>query len=329
MPAQQPFRIDIHHHTQPQECLEVMKSAGILGSTQFGLGSGSPITIEQAWESPRTLQMMDTYGIATTILSDYAAYSLGKSPHEQQELARLTNTFFAHIIAEAPERFGAFACLPLPQVEAALEEMAYALDTLHLDGVGLYSNYQGRYVGDAAFDPVLAELQRRNAVVFVHPAPPQGLERLHLRIPLPVLEFAFDTTRAVTNLLLQGAFERYPAIRFIFAHAGGVAPYLQSRLALGKMMKPGQDMRTSKQEVAQALKHLYYDVALSSSPVTLSVLEAVTDPSHLLLGSDRPPTPEQLLPQMLRDIAGFAGFDERAVRMIERENALELFPRLT
>ncbi len=327
--TQKPFRIDIHRHAQPPECLEVMKSAGIVQNANFGVGGRSPVSIAQAWETTSALRMMDSHGIAVSILSDYAAYSFGKTIQEQLALARKTNTFFAQVIAEVPHRFGAFACLPMPHVDAVLEEIDYALDTLHLDGVGLYSSYLGRYLGDPTFDPVLSELDRRQAVIFLHPSPPRGLEQLHLSIPLPVLEFAFDTTRALTNLCLHDAFERYPAIRFICAHAGGVTPYLQLRLTLGLMMKsPEKKWHEGKQAVAQALSHLYYDTALSTSSAAFCALQTVTTPSQLLFGSDCPPLPEHLLPLMLQEIESFAGFDEADISMIERENALGLFPRL-
>ncbi len=323
METPESFRIDVHHHALPPDMLPLLREHGITQNADWGTGPGSPLVMEP-WESARALAVMDTYGIATAILSELGGSGLASNARKQQELARATTLFFAQVITEAPRRFGAFASLPMPNIDATLDEIAYAFDTLHLDGVFLLSNYDGRYLGDPAFDPVFAELHRRKAVAFLHPAAPREREPL-LTLPVFVLDFVFDTTRAMTNLIFQGTLQRYPGIRLICAHAGGVAPYLGLRLDVSSMIMH-QSQRS--QEVAQTLSSLYYDVALSCAPVPLSALQQVTDLSHLLLGCDSPPAPPPLIGQTIAGLENAGGFTQQAIRMIERENALALFPRL-
>ena len=317
------FRIDVHHHALPPDMLPLLREHSITQNADWGTGAGSPLVMEP-WESASALSVMDTYGIATAILSELGASGLAGNARRQQELARATNRFFAQTIAEAPRRFGAFASLPMPNIDATLDEIAYVFDTLHLDGVFLLSNYDGRYLGDPLFDPVFAELHRRKAVAFLHPAAPREREQ-SLTLPVFVLDFVFDTTRALTNLILRGTLQRYPEIRLICAHAGGVTPYLGLRLTVSSMI---MRQTQSSQEVAQALSSLYYETALSAAPVPLSVLQQVTDLSHLVLGCDSPPAPPPLIGQTIAGIENDDGLTKQAIRMIERENALALFPRL-
>ncbi|QBD76901.1 amidohydrolase [Ktedonosporobacter rubrisoli] len=326
--AVQPFRIDIHHHLLAPMSLEILKKAGVARDASIGMGPGSQLELEQPWDLTRTLAMMDNHSVASTILSDFAAGYLAKDLQRRLALVRATNDFLAQIVTKAPGRFGAFASLPLPSIDAALTELTYALDTLHLDGVVLAANYSGQYLGDPAFEPLFAELHRRRSVVFIHPAPPSRSDKTMLKIPAFMLEFAFDTTRALTNLIFSGTLRRYPAITIICAHAGGVIPYLESRLIFSRMMTDQMTLAESAEEIRWALKKIYYDVALSASPGVFSMLQSLTDPSHLVFGSDCPPGPEQLMGLTIKGIESYPGFDEQARIMIERDNALALFPRL-
>ena len=239
-----------------------------------------------------------------------------------RDLARRCNEYAADLIRAYPTRFGAFAILPLPDVDFALRELEYALDTLRLDGVILLSNSDGRYPGDELFDELFDELQRRKAVVFLHPAVPAINRYLQLDLPPFLVEFVFDTTRAIVNLLYSGTLERCPDIRFIVAHAGGTVPYLAQRIAMGQIMLPG-----APQGTIPYLQQLYYDIALSTSPYVLHSLQELVDASHILFGTDYPFAPEMATDLVIRSLKRHADFDEAARAMIERENALALFPR--
>ena len=274
------------------------------------------------WDIQSSLALMDRHGIATAITSISEPGIFFGDETFRRELARRCNEFSAQLINDYPQRFGAFAILPLPDIDATLRELEYALDSLKLDGVVLLSNVDGRYPGDPLFDELFAELNRRKAVVFLHPTVPAINSELKLDLPPFLIEFVFDTTRAVTNLVYSGTLERCPDIRFIVAHAGGTIPFLAYRIAMGQIMLPGVP-----QGVLTYLKQLYYDTALSVNPIALRSLQALVDAPHILFGSDYPFAPEVAVSLFVQGIQNFDGFDERARNAIEREGALALFPR--
>jgi predicted TIM-barrel fold metal-dependent hydrolase len=243
-----------------------------------------------------------------------------------RDLARRCNEISARLISDHSQRFGAFAVLPLPDVEASLLELEYALDTLRLDGVTLLSSIGKEYLGDPSFDALHSELNRRRAVVFVHPAVPPGSDVPKLILPPSLIEFTFDTTRAAASLLFSGTLERYPDIRFILSHAGGTVPYLAWRISLGEWLpKIGEKV---PQGVITYIKRLYYDTALSTSRYTLRSLQALIDISHIVFGSDYPFLPEPIVAATISDFQSYDGFTEQDRRVIEWGNALSLFPRL-
>ncbi len=306
-------RIDIHQHFLPPFYLTALAERGIQ------LGAELPFL---EWDVQSTLALMDRHDIASAIVSISEPGIYFGDPLSARNLARRCNEYAADLIREYPARFGALAILPLPDVDSALRELEYALDTLRLDGVVLLSNSDGRYPGDPLFDELFSELQRRKAVVFLHPAVPAINRHLQLDLPPFLVEFVFDTTRAIVNLLYSGTLDRCPDIRFIAAHAGGTVPYLAHRIAMGQIMLPG-----ALQGTITYLKQLYYDIALSTSPYVLHSLQELVDASRLLFGSDYPFAPEMATDFVIRGLKRHDGFDEAARAMIERENALVLFPR--
>jgi 6-methylsalicylate decarboxylase len=305
-------RIDVHQHFLPPTYLSAL--------TERGINVGAELPFLE-WDVQSTLALMDRHDIATAIvsLSEPGVYFGDRFFARDQ--ARRCNEYAAELMRSYSARFGAFAILPLPDVDLALRELEYALDTLRLDGVVLLSNSDGRYPGDPLFDELFTELNRRNAVVFIHPTVPAINRHLQLKLPPFLVEFVFDTTRAVVNLLYSGTLDRCPDIRFILAHAGGTVPYLAQRIAMGQIMLSG-----APQGTITYLKQLYYDIALSTSPYVLHSLQELVDASRILFGSDYPFAPEMATDLVIRGLKRHAGFDEAARAMIERENALELFP---
>jgi 6-methylsalicylate decarboxylase len=167
-------------------------------------------------------RVMQRYGIDRAVISTGPPGALG-----QPEVARIANEGLAEIARDP--RFAALATLPLPSLDAAVDELDHALDELELSGVMLLSNVAGTYLGDPALEPLLAELDRRGAYVFVHPGfPPHDVPLQH---PVWLYEFPFDTVRALVNLIYSGSLERFPDIRFQIAHLGGAAPMLAHRIA--------------------------------------------------------------------------------------------------
>src|SRR5262245_17675852 len=317
--ATAPHRIDVHHHILPPAYLTALSSIGV---TNVGR-----VSFPSTWSVETALALMDRQGIATAVTSISAPGVYFGDRAFAQDLARRCNEISARIVSDHPQRFGAFAVVPLPAVDAALREVEYAVDTLKLDGVVLLASVGDQYQGDPEFDALYAELHRRKVIVFIHPNVPPGYTVPKLTLPAPLIDFIFDTTRAVTNLIYNGTLERYPDIAFILSHAGGAVPYLAWRIALFSGMQLGLGDK-APQGAITFLKRLYYDTALSAVPYALRSLQELVDPSHVLFGSDYPFAPEPITIATIKGLNEYDGFDVQARSAIERDNALRLFPRL-
>ncbi len=314
--TEKPGRIDVHHHILPRLYVEALAKAGHTG------GGGMPFP---AWDPESTLAMMDRQGIATAVTSISAPGIHFGDANAARELARRCNELSAKLVTDHPTRFGAFAILPLPDVKGALLELEYALDVLKLDGVVLLtSHHDGRYLGDPLFDDVMAELDRRSAVAFVHPVVPKTSESIRLDVPGFAAEFVFDTTRAAINLIWTGTMERRPNLRIILSHAGGTTPYLAGRIRLLGAL-PQMRERAPK-GAAHYLAQFYYDTALSAVPNALRSLQELVGPDKILFGSDFPFAPEPIARASIDGLASHDGFDAAARAKIERANALALLP---
>jgi predicted TIM-barrel fold metal-dependent hydrolase len=275
--------------------------------------------------------MMDRQGIATAILSmvlPSALFAQADGVAAARRLARSANEMAAVAIRMHPDRFGAFASLPLPDVDGALAELDYALGTLGLDGVVLLTNANGVYLGDRRLEPVFDELDRRRAVVFLHPNAPACVEQTSLGYPISLIEFVFDTTRAVTHLVLSGTLERCPNLRLIVPHAGGTLPFLVDRIGLlSRLFVPGAGERAPA-GVKAYLQRLHYDLAISTNPHALAAVLQLVGTSHLLFGSDWPALAEADVEHLIQSLRDNPLLHPGDLPRIERENALELFPRL-
>ena len=297
-------KIDVHHHIVPEEYLATLASVGIKNAV------GEPFP---KWDSENTLAFMDRQGIAIAINSISAPGIYFGNNDFTQKLARKCNEISAYIVNQNPNRFGAFAILPLPDIEASIVELEYALDTLQLDGVVLLTNFGGIYLGDAHYDDLFYELNRRKAVVLVHPSIPP-LDTLPVIIKPAVLEFVFDTTRAIANLIHRGAIKRFTDIRFIFSHGGGTVPFIAWRITYGN------------KKIINQLKHFYYDTAVSATPYALSSLMSLVEPTQVLYGSDYPFSPERIVTLMNEGLQNY-NFEKATLSKILQENAVNLFPR--
>ena len=216
-------RIDVHFHYLSPEYREKMIDA--VGGYPDGFAAPQ-------WSVEATLAMMDRMNIATGMLSVSSPGVHFGNDAKARLLARSVNEFAARTMGDNRGRFGGFASLPLPDVEGALLEIAYALDTLKLDGVVMLTNFNGVYLGDKRLDPVFDELNRRGAIVFIHPTSPICWQQSALGYPRPMIEFTFDSTRAVVNLIFSGTTARCPKVRFIVPHAGGTLPFLARRIGM-------------------------------------------------------------------------------------------------
>ncbi len=307
------MRIDVHCHTIPDFFREAVHASGHVSTS----GVFPP------WSAELALETMDRNGIAAAVTSiSYPGVHFGDDA-KARALARRCNDFAADLAARWPKRFGAFATLPLPDIDGALQELDRARIDGMRDGVCLLASYNGVYLGESVFDPLLEELDRREAIVFIHPGMHPSSRQTGLRWPGFMMEFLFDTTRAAVNLLFSGAVERYPRIRFILAHAGGVLPYFSWRLAVAPLISPLLQGWTEERVLA-GIRGFWFDTALSPGPQTLGCLNEVADPARILFGSDWPFAPESVT---RASISALDPLESAARARIEHENAFALFAR--
>jgi predicted TIM-barrel fold metal-dependent hydrolase len=313
-----PFKIDVHHHSVPEMYVKELESKNYVPSH----GAGYP-----AWTPEASLEVMDQndIAVAVTSISSPGVY-IGDEAHAI-DFSRRLNKYSANMVQQHPNRFGFFAILPMPIVDASIKEAEYALDTLNADGVVLLASAGDRFLGDQDFEELMAELDRRKCVVFIHPNIHSTSNNLPLNIPGFFIEFMFDTTRAVTNLIFSGIMERYPNIKWILAHAGATVPYLAWRLSLADILPDAPFSKSMPKGVLSYLKSLYYDTALSPSNYAMASLLQLVEPTQILFGSDFPFAPKDLVAKEVRDINELSVFNDEIRQMVHRDNALKLFPR--
>jgi len=308
--------IDVHAHFLPPVYREALMKAGLRT-----VDGGMPVP---EWSPQRALAVMDEIGVAGALLSVSSPHVSFLPPTEAMALCRQVNDAAAAVCSAHPDRFGAYAILPLPDVEASRAELGRALDELHLDGVALPTHAGGAYLGDPKFAALLEALDARAATVFIHPTSPACFEAFGLGLPAPMIEFPFDTTRTVASLIYSGALDRYPRIRFILPHAGGTLPFLATRIAgigatpvLGARAKPAAD-------TLRALAGLHYDTALATAPHQIAALRAIAPVSQILYGTDFPFAPEATLRANEAQFAAIP-FTPQEREQVRHGNATRLF----
>jgi len=309
-------RIDVHQHVLPPEYAAWLRAQGVHDAG----GRELP-----AWSAEEALSVMDQHDIATAILSlSTPGVRLDPSEHgvgEARAMARRVNEFTAQVVRDHPGRFGFFATLTLPDVDGALAEAGHAFDALGAAGVILLANTQGRYLGDPADEPLLAELDRRRAVVFVHPSVLPG--PAVPGVPPFAADFLLDTTRAAYRLVQSGAVRRHANLKIILSHAGGFLPYASHRLMLALLAEGGR----SPGDLLGDLGSFYFDTALSASPAALPSLLAFAKPGHVLFGSDWPYAPTPAVSYFTGQLDACAALDPNGHAAIDRTNAATLFPQ--
>lgn len=309
-------RIDVHAHIVPPFLTEAAQAAGYGASISAGFPK---------WTAELALAFMDENGISSTLNSvSQPGVHYGDSARAKA-LARRCNDFMGELATRYPKKFGSFAAVPLPDVDAALAEIDYALDVLKLDGVGLLASYGTSFLGDAEFDPVLSLLNERQAIVFIHPNYHPSSKSLGMKIPGFLVEFPTDTTRAAANLIFSGAIEKFPDIKFILAHNGGALPYLSWRVSLAPLIDK-RFQSFSQSGILKAIRGFYYETAQAAGPGPLAALAEVADPDRILLGTDWPYCPPAVTQ------AGDASLLSHVVKDVKpenvfRNNALKLFPQ--
>jgi predicted TIM-barrel fold metal-dependent hydrolase len=307
--AVKPFRIDTHSHFTIPKLYDL---AAAHGTSQPTL---------KDWSPAKMLAEMDEGAVATSIISiSDPGVHFGDNA-AARALARECNEVGAKVVRDNPSRFGLFAVLPLPDVDGALKESEYALDTLKADGIGVLSSYAGKYLGNPVYTPLLEEWNRRKTVVYCHPyCAACGVQDTLTDAQNRGVEFVFDTTRTILSLLQTGAVAKFPDIKFIWSHGGGTVPYITSRLngAGGKLLPKG---------VMYELQKFYYDTAQAFNPYTLPSFKKFVPTSQILFGTDFPLGGGSAA-IVAKGLITDGGFTPAELRAIERDNALTLLLRL-
>lgn len=311
------MRIDVHNHIFPPPYVEAIGLARIAAVASSG---SAP-----EWSVERAIEVMDANDVAMAVTSVSAPGFILDDPRNLAAVVRRCNDYTAEMVADRPHRFGMFASLPMPDVDACLSEIDHVYDTLKTDGVCLFTNYDGVYLGDPRFRPVFEALDRRGGVVFVHPTVVNGAPMLP-GVSQSTMEFAFDTARTAASLAFNGVMSGCRSVKFIFSHAGGVAPYLAHRIEILSHNAPKLREHLAEGVIAELGRH-YYDTALSASAVTFGSLRQLVPVEQVLFGSDFPFGPKR---QMAGAIAGLDGMGLSAGDRlaIDSANAIRLMPGL-
>ena len=309
--------VDLHHHVIPEF---FWKASNEDGNAAGGINP-------PRWSLDGAIAYLDDARIDVAVASISTPGVHFGDDAAARNLARQVNEYLAGIKHDRPDRFGGFAVLPLPDVEGSLEQTGYALDVLELDGVSIFTNAGGSYLGDSRFDPVFAELQRRAAVVFVHPtASPDPIAHT-LGLPDTLLDYPVDTSRAIAKLHYSNTFARTPDVKYVFVHAGGTIPFVASRFAIVDEMNviPGQHERGA---FADTLARLYWDTASAFSDPVLHMLRSVTGLGNVVFGSDYPYPLDVISIGGLRGLESTAELDDAERDALLGRSAARLIPRL-
>lgn len=296
-------RIDVHHHFTPPAFDEVRDRSG-----------GG-----RAWSVAKILEDMEQGGI-TAAMHSTAGTELGGGD-KARRLARAANEFAAKLSADHPRHFGSFATLPMPDIEGSLTEIAYAFDTLKADGIYLWTNYDGKHLGDPAFTPIYEELNRRKAVIFVHPVNAPCCRDVVPGIASSAIEYGTDTTRAIARMIFGGYTQRYPDMKVIWSHAGGTMPFLIERFLL--MADKQYKKELPNGFVAEAQK-FYYDTAQVTHRIPMMGLKALVPISQIVFGSD---FPYRNSAEHVEGLKRTGVYDAAELQAIDWQNAARLLPQ--
>jgi predicted TIM-barrel fold metal-dependent hydrolase len=304
-----PHRIDVHHHIAPPGYSQELRA---LKQTHA------------KWSVEATLDEMEKSGIATafTSLINPGMQTWFGDLAGSRKIARVSNEYAAQLVRDYPGRFGSFASIPFPDIEGSLREIEYAYDTLRTDGIYLWTSYGGKLLGDPATFPILEELNRRKAVVYTHPATPACCAKIMPYVSINAIEGPVDTTRTMMSLIFQGGAAKFPDIRWIFSHSGGVTPFLISRFQREEVEKDRKSVLPNG--LMHELRKFYYDTAQGHHDGALKALLAIIPTSQVLYGTDYPFWDGR---KVSSDLAK-GSFSPAERIAIDRNNALRLFPRL-
>ena len=295
-------------------------------------GQGAPVgpgRKQPDWSVESALSYMEEHDIAACVLSDpdSANHATGQAA---RDIARRVNETLADIVSRHPSRFGAVATLPGQDPDGAVAEIAYALDTLKMDGVSASTSISDVYLGEPQFDPYFEELNRRGATLFVHPTFTKTSLALLIGLNPSVLEFMFDTTRMIANMVATGTKKRFSNIKIISTHGGGTIPYLVNRIQMLEHafgVAPGR-LELSPEEIREGIASFYYDLTATTSEAQLGAILKLVPASQLVMGLDFPLMPKSTFAPAIADIGRYPAFNKGDLQSLSYGNAGRLFSAL-
>jgi predicted TIM-barrel fold metal-dependent hydrolase len=322
----EPRRIDAHSHFTSPGWFKELEAANLVPAARKG------------WTPARSIEFMDKAGAETALISTgqaggaFTSDRLAKrgisavdAMESVKRLARESNEYGAKMVSDYPNRFGLFASLPMPDVDASMKELEYARDTLKVDGAFLPTSWGNKYIGDKSFEPLLAELNRRKMVVYTHPTDAACCINIIPGLVPNTIEYGTDTTRMIMSLIVSGAALKYPNIQWIFSHAGGSMPFLIERIIGGRgdlaqiLARPAEP----NSKLAQ-LRQFHYDTAQSSNPVAMTALKRVVGISQIVFGTD---FPYSNMSDHVKGLAECGAFNAQELQMIYRNNVAKMLPK--
>ena len=309
--------IDTHHHFYPPTYLK--RQMEWEGARKVPPFPGVP-----DWTPARAVEQMDKSGVTTAVLSLASTPGLwfDDGAEAASKTARLCQDYAAEMRKDYPGRFGIFAPLSMMDIDATLKEIEHAFDIVKADGINLQTNYSDKWLGNPVFKPVLEELNRRKAVVYVHPLVAACCNQLSVGTFPAVIEVPHDTTRTITSLLLSGSFARYRDIKWLFSHAGGTIPMMAGRIDSFYGARPNLK-EFAPDGIQGELRRLYYDTANATSAPTIAALMKLVPASQITYGSDYPYFPLDQIAN-LRQL----GLTQEQLQDIGSGNAMKLIPTL-
>ncbi len=312
--------IDVHVHYVPAFYQKAVEDAGEAQT------DGVPLP---RWTPEMHLESMAHLNIATAMLAISSPGIHFGNDTAARKLARDVNEFGGTLVRDHPTRFGLLAALPVPDCDGSLAEIEYAAEVLHADGFKLPTHSRGVYLGDVRLDPVFEELSRRQSVVVIHPQKPSAVPaNVLVGYPIPMMEFLFDTTRAITNMIMNRTLQRYPGVRLILPHAGAFLSVLADRLTGRRRIYAAPGHEGEAPDIHEALRRMYYDLAGYPVPGQLFALRQMVGADRLLYGSDWPFTPEMKVAQLQQKLLATDLLTQEQRRAAFHDNAVAIFPRL-
>jgi predicted TIM-barrel fold metal-dependent hydrolase len=305
-------RINVHHHLAPPVWMSTMAAKKILPQPR----------VWNRWSEQSCLDDMDKAGVDVAILSVTTPGIWVGDIEGTRKLARECNEYAAKLVDKYKGRYGMFVTVPqLSDIDGTLKEIAYGMDVLKADGVGVFTSYEGKYLGDPAWAPIYEELNRRKAILYTHPNIPACCANVDSGMQPSAIEYGTDTTRAIAKMVYSGTGRKYSDMRVIFSHAGGTMPFLYERFQVEMRLPDKADLPRDTLEV---IKTFYYDTAQSSNPITMSALRKLVPVSQILFGTDFPFRTSEEHVRALKEGGVFTADELRA---IYRDNPLRLLPK--